>query len=165
MGHNLRAIIGKPLIAEALASRFKAVRRVPLRQGFEMVPLVGRLFDEMAFSPDAKNPEAAVSGWSNLGKQPEALLAELSRGSPVAYINTDYFGGCGDQSALAFADGRLATPRSGAGRVLPWSSSIGPINDALAAIGVTRERDQDEFDSLGLGQHRSMDDWEPEEEE
>jgi hypothetical protein len=53
----------------------------------------------------------------------------------------------------------LATPHGEAGRVLPWTSSIGPINAALAAIGVVRERDQDEFDTLGFGRHRSTDEW------
>jgi hypothetical protein len=159
MGHNLRAIIGKPSVAEALAARFDGVRRVPLSQGYEMVPLLDRLFDAMAFSAEAANPETAVGGWSRLGQQVETLLAELSRTSPVAYVYTDYFGGVGEQSALAFVGGRLATRHGGAGRVLPWSSSIGPINAALAAIGVVRERGQDEFDSIGLGRHRSMDAW------
>lgn len=163
MGHRLRAIIGKPPILEALAVRFDGVRRVPLRQGFEMVPLTAPVFDAMAFSREATNPEAAIGGWSRLGKQVEDLLAELSRISPVAYVYTEYFGGVGEQSALAFVGGRLATRSGGAGRVLPWSSSIGPINDALGAIGVVRERDQDEFDSMGLGQHRSMEEWEAEE--
>ena len=163
MGHDLRAIIGKPPIAAALAARFDGVRRVPLSQGFEMVPVLARLFDAMAFSAEATNPEAAVGGWSRLGVQVENLLAELSRTAPVAYVFTEYFGGSGAQSALAFVGGRLATRHSGVGRVLPWSSSIGPINNALAAIGVVREQGQDEFDSVGLGRHRSMDDWEADE--
>ena len=74
----------------------------------------------------------------------ENLLAELSRISALAYVFTDYFGGVGEQSALAFVGGRLATAHGGVGRVLPWSSSIGPINNALAAIGVVRGRGQDE---------------------
>jgi hypothetical protein len=124
-----------------------------------MVPLLDRLFDAMAFSAEAAHPEAAVGGWSRLGEQVENLLAELSRISPVAYVYTEYFGGVGEQSALAFVGGHLATPHSGAGRALPWSSSIGPINAALAAMGVVRERGQDEFDSIGLGLHRSTEEW------
>ncbi len=159
MSHHIRAIIGKPPVTEALAARFEGVRRVSLSQGFEMVPLLERLFDAMAFSAEAANPETAVGGWSRLGEQVENVLAELSRASPVAYVYTEYFGGVGEQSALAFVGGSLATHHGGAGRVLPWSSSIGPINNALAAIGVVRERGQDEFDSLGLGRHRSTDEW------
>lgn len=163
MGHNLRAIIGRPVAMAALADRFVAVRRVPLRQGFEMVPLVDDLFEEMSISPDAKNPEAAVGGWGRLGKQVEDLLAELSRTSPVAYVCTEYFGGSGEQSALVFLDGCLATWSGGAGRVLPWPSSVGPINAALSTIGVAREPGQDEFDSMGLGRYRRMDAWEADE--
>lgn len=159
MSHSIRAIIGKPSVAEALGARFDSVRRVPLSQGYEMVPLLDRLFDAMAFSVEAANPEAAVGGWSRLGEQVGNVLAELSRISPVAYVYTEYFGGVGEQSAVAFTEGRLATRHGGADRILPWSSSIGPINAALAAIGVVRERGKDEFDSIGLGRHRSTDEW------
>ena len=124
------------------------------------MPLLDGLFDAMAFSAEAANPEAAVGGWSRLGERVESLLAELSRISPVAYVYTEYFGGVGEQSALAYVAGNLATHHGGSGLVLPWSASAGPINSALAAIGVVRDRGQDEFDSLRLGQHRSMDDLE-----
>jgi hypothetical protein len=160
MGHSLRAIIGRPTACAALAAQFGAVQRVALRQGFEMVPLVGSLFDRLAFSTDASNPEAAAGGWSSLGVQAEDRLAELSRIAPIAHVCTEYFGGVGEQAAVGFVDGRVATRSGGVGRVLAWSSSIGPINDALAAIGVARERGKDEFDSLGLGEYRSMDEWE-----
>lgn len=159
MGHNLRAIIGKLSVIEALAARFEGVRRVALPQGYEMVLLLDALFDAMALSAEAANPETAVSGWSRLGEQVEKLLADLSRISSVAYVYTEYFGGVGEQSALAFVGGHRATVHGGAGRVLPWSTSIGPINAALAAIGVVRERGQDEFDSIGLGRHRSAEEW------
>lgn len=160
MGHNLQAIIGRTPVIDALTERFDAVVRVALRQGFEMVPVIERLHDEIAFAPGARNPELAVGGFSELGKLAKDRMAELSHVSPVAYICTEYFGGVGEQAAVAFVDGQLATPSSDPGRVLPWSSSIGPINDALSAIGVRRGLLKDEFERVGLGHHRDMDEWE-----
>ncbi|MCA9315223.1 MAG: hypothetical protein KDB73_07010 [Planctomycetes bacterium] len=159
MGHNLRAIIGKPPVMEAMAQHYRAVVRVRLSQGFEMVPVGDRLHDELELAPDASNPEAAVNGFSFLGGTAERVLARLSEVSPIAYVYTEYFGGVGEQAGVAFVRGEAVTRGGGRGRVLPWSSSIGPINEALAAIGVVREGSHDEFDAVGLRHYRQTDDW------
>lgn len=157
MGHNLRAIIGRPPAIEALAHRFTAAVRVPLPQGLEMVPLVDELCNELAFTPEAGNPESADEGFSSLGSNAEHVLADLSRIAPVAYIYTEYFGGVGDQAAVAFVDGSLATRNHGSKRALAWSSTVGPINSALAVLGVVRGGDEDEFAALALWRYRDTD--------
>jgi len=58
-----------------------------------------------------------------------------------AYVETDYFGGCGDQSAKAWLDGRR----------IPSDS----IDQALKIIGVICAPDLDEFDTINLGKYRS----------
>jgi hypothetical protein len=47
--------------------------------------------------------------------------------------------------------------------VAPQSGrAAGPINQALRRIGVARTLAEDEFDAIGLGERRSMADYEPE---
>ena len=75
------------------------------------------------------------------------LLADLSRGGPIAFIETDYDDGRGAQAAAACVDGQVVSSEEGDGR---------PINRALRAIGVVRPSDEDEFDTVCLGKYRSM---------
>ena len=69
---------------------------------------------------------------------------------PVAYISTDYFGGAGEQKAAVYVKGKLVELNYG---------DYQPINVALAFLGVKKEGDKDEFDTVGLGKYRTDDDW------
>ena len=73
------------------------------------------------------------------------LVAELT-GLEVptfALIQTEYFGGAGDQWACAFTGEHRET------------SASATINDALRMLGAVRQGNLDEFDTVGLGAHRS----------
>ncbi|MET7345218.1 hypothetical protein ACIOEZ_08140 [Streptomyces sp. NPDC087866] len=83
----------------------------------------------------------------------EAVLRDLVReitGTDrprFAIIETNYFGGIGDQWAVAF---------DGEERLTPDQASI---NQALAALGVRATPDRDEFDVIGLDRFRSNPDY------
>lgn len=80
------------------------------------------------------------------------MLIEASRGTSLVYFETEYFGGLGGQGAAVFADGALIYG--------PISAAIGPINEALALLGVAvTPPATDAFDAVGLGLHRSAEDW------
>ncbi|MCW3127112.1 MAG: hypothetical protein JWO03_2770 [Bacteroidetes bacterium] len=64
-----------------------------------------------------------------------------------AIIQTDYFGGRGDQYANIFR-GQENLDRS-----------IIDINDTLAFLGVDRTKETDQFDMVGLGTHRHQPDY------
>lgn len=64
---------------------------------------------------------------------------------PVAFIETDYFGGFGEQNARMKKGREVLLPR-------------GEINEALRLFGVKRG-ESDEFDEVGFGRWRSNDDW------
>jgi len=80
-----------------------------------------------------------------------ALSLDLSHHGPVAYVETDYFGGAGVQAATVWESGSVRMPAQKAGK--------GPINRALRLMGVRAGLLQDEFDVVGLGANRSNDDW------
>ena len=63
-------------------------------------------------------------------------------------VNTDYFGGFGDQSAVFYRGGANVFQ----------SNEDDSINQALAKLGVSRSESEDEFDSIGLGNYRSEQD-------
>ena len=64
-------------------------------------------------------------------------------------------------AAAAFVDGQ-PTIVEVESEVQPVPRSIGAINSVLRTLGVRRTDDADEFDSLGLGRFRSMEEWEDE---
>jgi hypothetical protein len=77
-------------------------------------------------------------------------LAKKLKSVPIAWIETDYFGGAGDQSAILWKDGKKKRYRKRLGH---------NIDDAAKELGVVCEGDFDEFDTLGLGRYRTNESW------
>ena len=68
------------------------------------------------------------------------------------YFETEYFGGLGLQGAAVFQVGDIAYG--------PKAAKFGPINEALALLGVrTPASELDEFQTVGIGRYRSTADW------
>jgi hypothetical protein len=79
----------------------------------------------------------------------DRMVTEMTRHAAPTYalVMTDYFGGAGGQWACLFSGGRRT------------SAARASINDVLAALGVHRVANQDEFDTAGLGLHRAQPDY------
>ena len=151
MGHNVQLIIGRGVAVQAFLRQWPGARAVELRDGWQAIPVEEPVFAVIeAKAPGAvRPPELDVSP---LGLD-QALAGATEAGGGLAYVETEYFGGTGGQSAMAFVDGReaMAPQRARGGG--------GAINQALRAIGVTRSAASDEFDTIGLGERRSMEDY------
>ena len=153
MGHSVHLIIGRGEAIAAFQRQWPGSRSVELHGGWLAIPVDQTLYDAI----EAKHPGAVRP--SGLDVSPfglsEALAVATAKGGGLAYIETEYFGGTGGQSATAFVDGQqVMAPQTARG-------GAGPINQALRRIGVART-EADEFDTIGLGERRSMDDYEPE---
>jgi hypothetical protein len=70
----------------------------------------------------------------------------LKKGRLVAYCETDYFGGFGNQRAVVWNSKH---------NVYSESNSFGAINMALKLLGVACSGEEDEFDTINLGSFRS----------
>jgi hypothetical protein len=136
MGHHISGLVAR--CGLLLAARpFSAVSIVaPLEQGF------GLLLDEEC-------PGVSPSG---LPADFAAYAAGLSEAGPVAWVATDYFGGLGEQAAMAWNGGSV---------VLDYAVAPGGvINAALRAIGfVNVAHSHDEFEAIGLDWFRRNEDW------
>jgi len=88
-------------------------------------------------------------------RQAERKLLDIC--PDMAWVETDYFGGIGDQDAKAWLERRVV-------KSVPDNSTHMSINKALMFIGVDRTDDRDEFDVIYLGKYRSnravIDKWE-----
>ena len=97
--------------------------------------------------------------WTEL---PEGILAtthipnvrEFGKDKTIAKISTDYFGGAGEQEAKLFINNKKEYDKSS-----EYYSSERPINTVLRMMGVSRKDGQDEFDTIGLSNFRSNQDF------
>lgn len=153
MTHSVRLIIGREGGIAAFLQAWPGTRVVELAGGWQAIPVDDALYDAVvAAHPDAVRAEALDFAPAGLDA---ALAAATAGGGALAYVETEYFGGTGGQSAMAYVDGRVKMEPARA----EWA---GPINQALRRIGVVPEGEKDAFDTIGLGERRTMEDYEPE---
>jgi hypothetical protein len=81
-------------------------------------------------------------------------MKEFGKDKTIAKIETNYFGGGGDQSAKLFINNKKVYDKSDE---QDWS--VKPINDVLKELGVVSKPGMDEFDTIGLGRYRENQDF------
>jgi len=132
--HHISGFIGPEDHLKTKTKDLMYAQIIPLAQGMAFLPLGDELYEEI---------------WK-FNRQPMMWLAKKFKPVPFAWIETDYFGGAGEQSAILWKDGQKRRYRKRFG---------GSIDDAMKELGVVCEGDKDEFDTLGLGNHRTNDSW------
>jgi hypothetical protein len=146
MTYILQAIIGKDsLLRESDLARAQVCH---LAQGMAMIPLTDGLLEEVQETfgqsgepfPEFEKLSASVVEW----------LRKLSEKSLVAYVEAEFWGGTGSQSAVVWQHGRV---------VVPPVQSQQAINQTLKLFGVEVGNERDEFNALWLGRHRLTEEW------
>ncbi|KUO63865.1 MAG: hypothetical protein APF80_00565 [Alphaproteobacteria bacterium BRH_c36] len=160
MAHALRLFAG-PLMAMRVFEQASPHARIfALRPASDLfvVPLDDAVQDDL-------HRLAGTGDWLEEGPRIStgdmAFAARASQGAAVAYLETHYSGGAGEQSAVLWKDGRLVLgPLTMALTAARRPRSLWPVNAALRGLGVRTEGPQfaDEFDAFGLGEYRSHDD-------
>ena len=133
-----------------LAVVFTQAVLVELEQGFFLIPLTGDLYDALnEFDQGEKLPPFYF-----LTAHLEARVLGLIGAGCVGYLEAEYFGGYGEQAAVFWEGGR---------RQFVPETGYGAINTVLRRLGVAKNgAHPDEFEAVGLSQHRHTDDWRPE---
>ena len=147
MAHSILAFVGRSGMFDRPWLTCPAAA-APLAQNMRLVALTHELWENIYAHTDAsQSPRHASMRASNWRKAELAFLARLSAGGAAAFIDTNYFGGDGNQGAIAARDGSIVFG--------PRTAPSGVVNQALRLLGVTCQKDDfDEFDALGLGRFR-----------
>jgi hypothetical protein len=159
MSHVLHAVIGPKSAVAEFAARWHLARMIDLPQDFAMVPLTPALHDDIAELAGLNRPDPFAE-FERLSAGVEASLKEVSCTGRLGSIETDYFGGSGTQSAVAWEGGRLLAGPFRTETTWDGSAYQAPprgeraINRVLAALGVWTRGEKDAFDGLGLGRFR-----------
>lgn len=118
--------------------------------GLAIIPLGHAQLDRLA-SDRAFNRR---DGFIYLSEELEAGILRRAGDERLLYLETEYFGGIGDQGAALSEQGAVvwraahASDQPKAGR--------SPISEGLSRLGVPPAPGSDEFDGAGLGRFRSM---------
>jgi hypothetical protein len=153
MTHHIIAAIGSPPVIERVAAAAGCPPPTQLPGGLTIAALGESQIDRLT----ALEPGGYSDGFIHLSEALERALSSLSRDGALAYVETDYFGGTGSQAAAVFHQGKVALKLA-----LPDSRELArredPINAALRMLGVEAAEGLDEFDTVGLGRFRGLDD-------
>lgn len=109
--------------------------------GFKKAVIVKLKSNNLGFLPITEEFDKEMR-FNKINKSGKLRTKRL--GFPIALIETDYFGGFGNQNARVIH-----------GQETPQEK--GKINQAI--LGVLRTKDVDEFDIVGLGKYRTNDSW------
>lgn len=142
MAYTLQALIGNQgTFRDALPA---GLRVVALDSKVEMVPLDGAALKaySIPFLP-------LTDGGADLPAELLSLCVPLSAERPVAYVEAEFFGGDGTQACVLLHSGN----------VVSVSVSPSAINEALRWLDVGKGEAFDEFEAVGLGQHRETESW------
>jgi hypothetical protein len=148
MGHFVTGLVSDSKTLQLFSRKHSLHPPVLLSQGFCFLPLPADTIDLIVKLPNT----GYADGFTYLSEQLISELSDASFVGPIVYLETEYFGGRGAQGAAAFVGGRVVFG--------PLSGEAGPINEALKVLGAkVLAPARDEFDALGLNQHRHTEDW------
>jgi hypothetical protein len=156
MGYCLQAVISTEPVLWKLAGSAEGIRVIPLGRHLSLLPMTNALFDAVTV--------AGAAELDGFWKAPAGFghaLAACSVGGPIAYVEADYFGGSGTQSAQVWDGGQAVLGPLHLAEGKPSPADGSPISQALRQLGVAKGEHFDEFDAVGLGRHRDTDDWLP----
>ncbi|MFJ8581814.1 hypothetical protein [Micromonospora sp. NPDC093277] len=161
MSYQLSAVVADvELLREQIADLDHAVLAA-LRQDFALLPVTPQLVEELTGGlPDFATGEPSIEHPFQLVLSPALsdLLARWSRRGPVAYLEAEFAGGLGHQSAAVWLGGQVTWgPCFDA--TLDRPRAEWPINAALARLGVEPGPWIDPFAELGLHLERDTAGW------
>ncbi|GAA3231251.1 hypothetical protein GCM10017691_25020 [Pseudonocardia petroleophila] len=112
---------------------------------------------------DAQRRESLLtgpeSGFGVLTPGLAVLVEAASVRGPLVYVEADYLGRDGRQTAAVWRAGALVAGPLLLGSREEFVSATAPVSVALRALGVVATGRRDEFVVAGLGRHRRTVDW------
>ena len=148
MAHFVTGLIARHTALRTFATAWSLPLPIALTDVLSLLPLGSEQLERLL--PDEQHE--FYDGFNYLSPSLARVLKLGSERCTLLYFETEYFGGMGTQGAAVFRDGDLVFG--------PQSAELGPINNALAVLGVRPVPPAvDEFETVGLQRHRSVEAW------
>lgn len=154
MGYEVRAFVGRQDHVRWLALELD-MHLEELSQHFALIAVTDEVLEthEGLWS-------YGETFWS-LSEGLERAAVRASGHGPIGYMEIEMFGGVGSQATVGWSGGRVGLgPLAVNDDEAPWGpQETWPVNTMLRWMGVDAGLHDDEFESLGLGAHRSIEGW------
>jgi len=148
MAHIVTGLVARHAALRAFAAARTLPAPIALTETLSLLPLGPDELDRLM--PDEQRE--FYGGFNFLSPRLAAVFKRASAHATLLYFETEYFGGMGNQGAAVFRDGELVFG--------PQAAELGPINNALAVLGVRAVPPAvDEFETVGLHRHASVEAW------
>lgn len=157
--YTLEAFIARYETLAGVMEMFPSATLIQLPQDIGLIPIDGFLLRELEIyyqgGTKVTHPEyqqfspPVHPDFERLIVGVEKLAKHLSKRGLVAYVEATFVGGFGSHVTMVWENGKRA---GGPGN---------HINDVLRLLNVMPQAGFDEFDTLGLGRHRSTREWLP----
>jgi len=164
MPYELNAVIGRFDLLRSQTAGIQEAAVAPLRQRMGLVPVTKRLLEELTCSrTDHDDTAPEHQPFTVMSPAFEKTLGYWARRGSIAYVEADFHGGDGYQTAAVWRpDATVWGPAHTSDFTGPREGW--PINAALALLDVvpsgSEEPDyHDLFLELGLGREQDMDGW------
>ncbi|OCA98717.1 hypothetical protein [Clostridium beijerinckii] len=172
MGAFIRGFIGRKEIIDELLSKEWLNRKVQyLSQGFALLFLTDEFYDDILELAD--ECEKSEFPWNNISTFLNSSILNIlenksTNQNTIGYLELDFFGGVGEQIATLYENGKMVIEpiktelqwnyegNLTVKKSVPEGINDGAINFVLKHMGVQRDRNKDEFNSLGLEKIRYM---------
>jgi hypothetical protein len=135
-----------------------------LREAFPNEPAVELPQNLALIAFDNRDDPVPVGLFYGLTADMRTQLERASASARIAYIEAEFFGGRGTQSAIAWADGAVllgplhTQTHDGEESGYVTADDLA-INQVLRVLGVTTTGGEDELSTLGLGRFRNPTEW------
>lgn len=150
LAHAINGFIGREDDLRAAARTLPEGWICPLHGGLAFLPV-------RQVGPSREQPAKRYEQFAYLTEPMADWACEQSRRFPILYLETEYFGGLGTQSAIVWQEGAVVFgPAQTDERTLPVDRAI---NSGVRQLGVARGKSADEFSALGLDRYRQNEDW------
>jgi len=155
--YTLEAILARYRTLEGALGEFPSARLIQLPQNIGIIPVVEALLQELAIyyqggtkgtNPDIQKLSKPLHpDFERLTVGVEKFARHLSHRGIVAYVEATFTGAYGGHATMIWHNGkRIGEPDNN-------------INDVLRFLEVVSQSGLDEFDTLGLGRHRTTKKW------
>jgi hypothetical protein len=157
--YTLEAFLAKYETLNGALEIFPTVSLIQLSQGIGMIPADGFFLRELELyyqgGTEVTHPEyqkfspSVHPDFERLIVGVEKLAQHLSQHGMVAYVEATFTGGYGGHTTMIWEHGKRV------------GNAGDNINEVLHRLKVVPQAGLDEFDTLGLGRHRSTREWIP----
>ena len=146
MGYFLQAFIGRQNDLKPVVEKYHNAHSIYVGQDISIVPMTEDLYDEI----NQMNHSEDIGTFMYLTKNIETEILSLIGARKIGYIEAEYHGGQGRQTAITWTDRQ---------RINLIENRKGAINSVLKQFGVVTDMGKDEFETLNFGRHRQTKDW------